>query len=68
MVLTCYCDFIVIKSIEQIRRIVVQGLSHLFIISSSFHFFNETDFDQYLLTESQFNRNSAYNVTFVNCF
>ena len=30
------------------KRIVEKGLGHLFIISSSSHFFNKTDFEQYL--------------------
>ena len=32
----------------QITRTEEQGLGHLFITSSSSHFFNKTDFEQYL--------------------
>ena len=33
---------------SQIRRIVGQGLEHLFTTSSSSHSFNKTDLEQYL--------------------
>ena len=32
----------------QIRKIVEKGFGHLFITSSSSHFYYETDFEQYL--------------------
>ena len=35
----------------RIRGIVEQGWEQLFIISSSSHFFNKTDFEQYLVNE-----------------
>ena len=33
---------------SQIREIVGQGLSHLFITSNTSHFFNKIDFEQFL--------------------
>ena len=39
-----------IKTYFRFVKIVEKGLGHLFIISSGSHFFNQTDFEQYLLT------------------
>ena len=38
-----------INQFLRIKEIVEQGLGHLFIASSSSHFFNKTDFERYLL-------------------
>ena len=36
----------------RIKEIVENGFGHLFITSSSSHFFNKTDFEQYLLSKN----------------
>ena len=39
-------------AVLQIKKIVEKGLRHLFVTSSSSHFFNKTDFEQYLFNEN----------------
>ena len=34
------------------KEIVEKGLGHLFVILNSFHLFNKTDFEQYLINEN----------------
>ena len=38
-----------IKSVSRIRRIVEQGLGHLFIASVSSHFYDKTVLEEYLI-------------------
>ena len=37
---------------SQIKEIVEKGLGHLFVALNSSHFFNNTDFEQYLFNEN----------------
>ena len=41
-----------LNHISQIKKIVEKSLGHLFITSNSSHFFNKTDFMQYLFNEN----------------
>ena len=43
-----------LKRIFENKGMVEKGLGHLFSISSSSHFFNKTDFKQYLFKEAFF--------------
>ena len=49
-----------INQFLRIKEIVEQGLGHLFIASSSSHFFNKTDFERYLLKKLRPNYQKFY--------
>ena len=61
------CQWYVVKRIKTYFRIVEnagRGLGHLFIISSSSHFFNKTNFKQYLLTIT---KNTCIKINYLVC-